>query len=67
MIDACRYMMETVGLDIGQVSRYASGNPARLLGLERWMGSLEEGKIANVLLLSPQLELQNVWVRGKNV
>ncbi|MFC5403112.1 N-acetylglucosamine-6-phosphate deacetylase [Cohnella soli] len=67
MIDACRYMIETVGLDIGQVSRYASGNPARLLGLERWMGSLEEGKLANVLLLSPQLELQTVWVRGKNI
>ncbi len=66
MIDAFRYMMETVGLSIGQVSRYASGNPARLLGLEGRMGSLEQGKLANVLLLSPQLKLQSVWVRGRN-
>lgn len=66
MIDAFRYMIETVGLPIEQASRCASGNPARLLGLEDQMGSLAQGKLANMLLLSPALQLQSVWVRGRN-
>jgi len=28
---------------------------------------LSAGKHANVLLLSPDLELQNVWVRGRSI
>ncbi|WP_108991855.1 N-acetylglucosamine-6-phosphate deacetylase [Paenibacillus agaridevorans] len=67
MIEAFRYMVQEVGLTIAQVSRFASGNPAKLLGLESELGSLAYGKKANVLLLSPDLELQVVWVHGRSI
>lgn len=67
MIDAFRFMVREAGLDVERVSRFASGNPARLLGLDAETGTLSAGKHANVLLLSPDLELQNVWVRGRSI
>ncbi|MCD9021674.1 N-acetylglucosamine-6-phosphate deacetylase [Cohnella silvisoli] len=67
MIEAFRFMVREVGLSVERVSRFASGNPARLLGLDAEMGSLATGKLANVLLLSPDLAMRNVWVRGRSI
>jgi len=67
MIEAFRFMVREAGLDVEQVSRYASGNPARLLGVEERMGTLSAGKLANVLLVTPELELKRVWVHGRLV
>ncbi|BBH19159.1 N-acetylglucosamine-6-phosphate deacetylase [Paenibacillus baekrokdamisoli] len=67
MIEAFRFMIHVVKLEIEQVSRFASGNPALLLGIESDMGSLQAGKLANILLLSPDLELLQVWGRGRSI
>lgn len=64
MIDALRFMVREVGVSVPDASRYASGNPARLLGLEATHGSIAEGKQADLLLISSELELEQVWVRG---
>jgi N-acetylglucosamine-6-phosphate deacetylase len=64
MIDALRYMVREVGVSVEDASRLASGNPARLLGLEERLGSIAAGKQADLLLVSPQFELQRVWIRG---
>ncbi|MNR55753.1 N-acetylglucosamine-6-phosphate deacetylase [compost metagenome] len=64
MIDALRFMVREVGVSVADASRYASGNPARLLGLEATHGSLAAGKQADLLLISSELELEQVWVRG---
>jgi N-acetylglucosamine-6-phosphate deacetylase len=65
MIDAFRYCVEKVGLSIPQVSQMASGNPAATLGLSEHMGSIAVGKQADLLLVSPELQLQNVWIKGR--
>jgi N-acetylglucosamine-6-phosphate deacetylase len=65
MIDAFRFCVEKVGLSIPQVSQMASGTPAATLGLTDWMGSIAIGKQADLLLVSPKLQLQTVWIKGK--
>ncbi|CAK4824499.1 unnamed protein product [Aphanomyces euteiches] len=65
MMDAFRFCVEKVGLSIPQVSQMASGNPAATLGLSKQMGSIAVGKQADLLLVSADLQLQNVWIKGK--
>lgn len=67
MIGALRFVVEKVGVTVEQASRYMSGNPARQLGLFDRTGSLEAGKQADVLLISPELELQRIWAKGKEL
>ncbi|MDR6552954.1 N-acetylglucosamine-6-phosphate deacetylase [Paenibacillus qinlingensis] len=64
MIEALRFMVREVGVSVADASRYASGNPARLLGLADTHGSIAKGKHADLLLLSSELELEQVWVHG---
>jgi N-acetylglucosamine-6-phosphate deacetylase len=65
MIDAFRFCVEKVGLSIPQVSQMASGTPAATLGLADRMGSIAVGKQADLLLVSPELQLQKVWIKGR--
>jgi N-acetylglucosamine-6-phosphate deacetylase len=65
MVDAFRFCVEKVGLSIPQVSQMASGTPAATLGLTDLMGSIAVGKQADLLLVSPELQLQTVWIKGK--
>jgi N-acetylglucosamine-6-phosphate deacetylase len=65
MIDAFRFCVEKVGLSIPQVSQMASGTPAATLGLTDLMGSIAIGKQADLLLISPELQLQTVWIKGR--
>ncbi|NOU71626.1 N-acetylglucosamine-6-phosphate deacetylase [Paenibacillus sp. LMG 31458] len=67
MIEALRFMVREVGVSVEDASRFASGNPARLLRLETSHGSIAQGKQADLLLVSPELELEHVWVRGKEI
>ncbi|MDF2726102.1 MAG: nagA [Paenibacillus sp.] len=67
MIGALRYVTDNVGVTVPQASRYMSGNPARQLGIFDRTGSLEAGKQADVLLVSPDLELQRIWVLGNEI
>jgi N-acetylglucosamine-6-phosphate deacetylase len=65
MIDAFRFCVENVGLPVPQVSEMASGTPAATLGLSEHMGSIAVGKQADLLLVSADLQLQKVWVKGR--
>lgn len=67
MIGALRYVTRHAGVTVPQASRYMSGNPARQLGIFERTGSLEVGKQADVLLVSPELELRRIWVRGQEI
>ncbi|BFT70294.1 N-acetylglucosamine-6-phosphate deacetylase [Paenibacillus sp. P36] len=67
MIDALRFMVREVGVSVEEASRFASGNPARLLQLQASHGSIAQGKQADLLLVSPELELERVWIRGKEL
>lgn len=67
MADAFRYMVRKVGLSIPDTSRLASENPAKLLGIDSWTGSVEEGKTADLVLLSRELQLISVWRNGFSI
>jgi N-acetylglucosamine-6-phosphate deacetylase len=55
------------GRPLWEVVRMASLTPARIVGHDRQIGSLEAGKWADVLLLSRQLEVEQVYLGGKSL
>ncbi|MEK6990057.1 N-acetylglucosamine-6-phosphate deacetylase [Paenibacillus sp. FSL K6-1566] len=64
MIKGFQLLVREVGLSLEQASLAASTNPARKIGIDDRTGSLEAGKLADVLLLDHKLELQGVWIQG---
>jgi len=62
----CRNMMIHTGASICQVFKYASTNPATLLGLTD-RGSVKIGNKANLITVSAEFEIQSVYLNGKKV
>lgn len=67
LLDAVRNMVELAGADLASAIEMASLHPARLLGMDHELGSLTIGKRANVLALDARMQLQALWVRGRQV
>jgi N-acetylglucosamine-6-phosphate deacetylase len=67
MIEAFRFAVFKAGIPLENASRMASGNPARELGIDQITGALQPHKQADILLLNPQLELQQVWIGGRSI
>lgn len=63
--NACRNMMTHTGYGLCHVIRFASLNPARLLGLDREIGSLQAGKKANIIIIDDQVRVEKVFLEGK--
>ena len=62
----CRNMMKHTGASICQVFRYASTNPATLLGLfDR--GCIKRGNLANLILVDHRFHVQNTILHGEIV
>jgi N-acetylglucosamine-6-phosphate deacetylase len=59
-----RHMHKVAGIDLPTAVRMASLTPARVLGVERELGSLEVGKRADVVLLGSDLGVRSVCVGG---
>jgi N-acetylglucosamine-6-phosphate deacetylase len=53
------------GCPLAQAVRAASYNPACVLGLQRRIGSLENGKSADLALLNPDFTVWKTWKRGR--
>nr|WP_297173029.1 N-acetylglucosamine-6-phosphate deacetylase [uncultured Agathobaculum sp.] len=56
-----------MGIPLGQAVQAASTNPARALGVQQDYGSLEPGKLANVLLLDENLNIDTIILRGQPI
>nr|WP_274652213.1 N-acetylglucosamine-6-phosphate deacetylase [Paenibacillus humicola] len=68
MIDAVRFMLAHSGLPLPAISRMASANPAKQLGLGPITGSIETGKLADLVLADSGLNaVRSTWVAGRNV
>src|SRR5712692_4201340 len=63
MLDAVR-MMLSLGASEVEVARMASTNPARLLGIDRDCGSIEEGKRADLVALDQEGNVRFTTVGG---
>lgn len=67
MIEGFRFLVNEAHLSLLEASSAASMTPARSLGLEHQIGSLEAGKSADILLLDDELNLLDVWVSGRKI
>jgi N-acetylglucosamine-6-phosphate deacetylase len=60
-------MHQSVGLDVPTAVRMASLTPAAILGRADDLGSLEVGKIADLLILDTELSVRTVFIAGEQV
>lgn len=67
LLHGLRFLVNALKWPLPKAVRYASLNPARLLGIDDRLGSLEIGKEATFLRLSSELSLKEVWLKGKLV
>lgn len=54
-----------MGIPLGTAICAASTNPARAIGIQHDYGSLEAGKLANIVLLDDELNIHTLILRGK--
>lgn len=66
MAAAARNFRKHTECDLVSVFRMGSLNPAQLFGWDHEMGSLEEGKIANILLVDDEMNVSHVWLHGQS-
>jgi N-acetylglucosamine-6-phosphate deacetylase len=62
----CRNMMTHTGASLCQVFKYASTNPANVLGLYD-RGRIAKGNVANLLVVDPEFTVLGVYLGGKRV
>lgn len=62
MDDGVRSMARSTAVPLQEIIRMASLTPARLTGIDRDVGSLEVGKVANLLMLSKKLEIERIFL-----
>ncbi len=48
-----------------KLSNMMSLNPAKRIGMQDSMGSIEIGKLSNIVLLSDDLNIEAVYIKGK--
>lgn len=63
---SCRNMMMHTGASLCQIFKYASTNPARMLGLTD-RGCIAKGNVANLLLVDAEFNVKSVYLSGKQV
>lgn len=64
MLDAVKLML-SLGFSDWEVSKMASANPAKLLGIEKTHGTIETGKRADLVALDEKGNVKLVLVSGK--
>lgn len=67
MNEALKNMMEITGCTIAEAVRMTSTTPARVIGEENRKGRLTPGYDADIVVLSPRLQVEAVWVKGEPV
>ena len=58
-------MVEKAGVSVADAVRMAATNPARLMGIDDRVGSIERGKAADLILFDEHFRLHSVWIGGK--
>ncbi len=64
MIEAVRNAMTMLDVDIEEASRMASLMPCSFLGIADRVGSIAPGQRADLLRISPELAIRQVWIGG---
>ena len=61
----CMRSAVKMGIPLGLAVQAASTTPAHAIGVQQDYGSLEPGKLANVLLLDSELNVRRIILRGE--
>ena len=64
-MDRCVRVAVEAGIPLEDAVRMASATPAKVMGCFDRVGSLEEGKDADVVLMNKDLEVTGVWSSGE--
>lgn len=67
LMDCVRQAVLKMGIPLESAIKCASVNPAKAIGVYEQYGSLEPGKIANIVLLDEQLNLAAVILKGEKI
>jgi N-acetylglucosamine-6-phosphate deacetylase len=67
MISAVRFMHREIGLELVEALRMAALYPARVVGQSHRIGVLGPGSAADMVVLSADLEVRNVWIGGRRI
>lgn len=62
-----RTMVKKAEIPLADAVRMTSETPARIMGIYDRKGSLEVGKDPDIVILSPDLQVQEVWAMGRRV
>jgi N-acetylglucosamine-6-phosphate deacetylase len=64
MASAIRTAVTRAGVSLDDALRSASLTPARYLGLQDQRGTLRPGSRADIVAMTPALEVLNTWIGG---
>ena len=65
--NAVRNVMSYTGYGLSHAVRFATLNPAKVLGIDKDYGSVEVGKIADLLLVDDKFNVKSVFLEGNKV
>lgn len=64
---ACRNMMKHTGAGIVDIFKMASYNPAKLLKMDKDIGSIRKGSKANIIIVDDNINIKKVMLEGELV
>ncbi len=67
MNKAVKNIMEFAGIDLPTAIRFATINPARVIGQDNSIGSLDVDKKANIIIFDDNLDIQRTILSGKTL
>lgn len=65
--NAVTNLMTMTGLPLSEAWRHGSEYPARSLGIDKDLGTLAPGKLANIVFIDEQNNIISTWVSGRKV
>lgn len=65
LMDCVRVCVKEMDIPLEQAVKSAAVNPAKVIGIYDRYGSITPGKIANLVLLNEELEINSVYVKGR--
>lgn len=67
MCQALKNIMKFTNAPVEKAIKLMSENPAKMLGIYDKVGSLDIGKLANIVILDKEFHVESTFVRGKKV
>ncbi|MBR5438999.1 MAG: amidohydrolase family protein [Clostridia bacterium] len=65
--NACRNMIKHTGVKLYEAIRFATLNPAKLIGISKNYGSIKKGKVADLILIDKDINVKSVFLQGELV